>query len=126
MAKVHGYCDSRFVGLKQYFQKALDSGEELGASLTINIDDKDVVDFCSGWRDREKTQPWQEDTIVIVFSTTKNISALVMLLCIERGLVSAHDKVSKYWPEFAVNGKDGIEIRHICHTHPVCLAGLIQ
>lgn len=117
MAQAHGTYDPKFEGVFTKFKQFLESKQEVGASLTVTIDGKDVINLWGGFADGEGTRPWNEDTIVTVFSTTKTISALAVLLLIKEGQLSAYDKVSKYWPEFAVNGKQDIEIRHLLsHT----------
>ncbi|EFQ26168.1 beta-lactamase [Colletotrichum graminicola] len=117
MVQVNGRCDPKFQGVSKKFQELLESGQELGASLTVKIDGEQVVNIWGGYADAKRTRPWNEDTIVNVFSTTKTISALAVLLLINDGELSPYDKVSKYWPEFAVNGKENIEVRHLLsHT----------
>lgn len=113
MAQTHGTHDPKFEGVYAKFKEFLESGQEVGASLTVKIDGKDVINLWGGYTSAEKTHPWNEDTIVTVFSTTKTISALAVLLLINDGQLSPNDKVSKYWPEFAVNGKQDVEIRHL-------------
>lgn len=117
MAQIHGTHDPKFEGVFATFQQFLESGQEVGASLTVNIDGEDVVNLWGGYASKESNRPWNEDTIVNVYSTTKTISALAVLLLINDGQLSPYDKVSKYWPEFAVNGKQDIEVRHLMsHT----------
>lgn len=120
MAKVQGTCDSRFKEVEELFQSYLDSGEELGASFVVNIDGEDVVDLWGGYADKARTRAWEKDTITTVWSTTKCITALAVLILIDRGLISPTDKVSKHWPEFAANGKEDVEVRHfLSHTSGV-------
>jgi CubicO group peptidase (beta-lactamase class C family) len=114
---VHGTCDKRFEVLSNLLQQNLESGEELGASIAVNIEGKDVVDIWGGYVDNSQTRPWQRDTIVNVFSTTKAISSLAILMLVDRGLLDVDESVSKYWPEFGVNGKEDIKVRHfLSHT----------
>ncbi|KAG8170051.1 hypothetical protein KVR01_000796 [Diaporthe batatas] len=113
MAQTNGTYDPKFEGVFAKFKESLESGQEVGASLTVTIDGKDVVNLWGGFTSAEKTQPWKEDTIVNVFSTTKTISALAVLMLINDGQLSANDKVAKYWPEFAANGKQDVEVRHL-------------
>ncbi|KAL7801080.1 beta-lactamase/transpeptidase-like protein [Trichoderma afarasin] len=117
MAQIHGHLDPKFEELRTLFQKNLDSKADVGASISLNIDGKDMVDIWGGFADEERTQPWESDTIVGVWSSTKGLASLALLMLIDRGLVDADAKVAKYWPEFAANGKQDIEIRHILsHT----------
>ncbi|KAL7948798.1 beta-lactamase/transpeptidase-like protein [Trichoderma barbatum] len=113
MAQIHGQFDPEFEELRKLFQKNLDSKAEIGASITLNIDGKNVVDIWGGYADEECTRPWESDTIVGVWSTTKGVASLALLMLIDRGLVDAYGKVAQYWPEFAANGKQDVEIRHI-------------
>ncbi|EXJ61657.1 beta-lactamase [Cladophialophora yegresii CBS 114405] len=114
---VQGHCDAKFSRVRDLLQKYTTSGAELGASVTVNIDGKDVVDIWAGYADVDRTRPWQKDTITNTFSTTKTVVALAILVLVDRGLLSVTDKVCKYWPAFAANGKQDIEIRHILsHT----------
>lgn len=113
MARVRGTCDERFQSISNIFQAYLDTGEELGASIVVNVDGENVVDLWGGHADAKRTQPWEENTITNVWSTTKTVTSLAALLLISRGLLSPDKEVASYWPEFAVNGKHGIQVRHI-------------
>ena len=98
-------------------QEFIRSDQELGASLTVNIDGKNVIDIWGGYTDEAKTRLWDRDTIVNVWSVTKAISSLTVFILVDRGLLDFNEKVAKYWPEFAANGKQDIEVRHvISHT----------
>ena len=120
MAKVQGHCDPKFAKLQTLFQQMIETGEETGASMVANIDGKVVLDMWGGYMDQTKEKKWEKDTIVNVWSSTKTIAALAVLMCADRGLLSPHDKVAKHWPEFAQNGKENIEIRHLMsHTSGV-------
>jgi CubicO group peptidase (beta-lactamase class C family) len=98
----------------------LASGNELGASIVVDLDGETVVDIWGGWRDAERSAPWIEDTIVNVWSTTKTVTNLAALMLVDRGLLDPYERVATYWPEFAANGKDAIEVRHLlAHTSGV-------
>ncbi|KAI0133700.1 beta-lactamase [Xylariales sp. AK1849] len=120
MAQEHGNCSPRFEKVRVLFQQFLDSGEEVGASIAVNVDGEDVVDLWGGFADADHNRPWTEDTIVPVASTTKMLSSLAVLILVDSGAITVYDKVSKYWPEFAANGKEDVEIRHLLsHTSGV-------
>jgi CubicO group peptidase (beta-lactamase class C family) len=117
---VKGHCASRFGKVADALAEEITSGEELGASIALDIDGELVVDIWGGHADRAKTIAWGEDTIVNFFSCTKTLTALAALIAIDRGLVDAFAPVAKYWPEFAENGKQDIEVRHLMsHTSGV-------
>jgi CubicO group peptidase (beta-lactamase class C family) len=119
MAEVHGSCDDRLSGVREALERQLD-GDELGASIAVDLDGETVVDLWGGYRDAERTTPWTEDTIVNGWSTTKTVLALAALVLVDRGELDVHAPVADYWPEFAAKGKKDIEVRHLMsHTSGV-------
>jgi CubicO group peptidase (beta-lactamase class C family) len=120
MAEVHGSCDDRFAALRDVLVRQLDSGADLGASVAVTVEGETVVDLWGGWSDAAQTKPWTADTITNVWSTTKTMTSLAALLLVERGELDVYAPVADYWPEFAANGKEGIEVRHLMsHTSGV-------
>lgn len=122
---VHGHCDDRFSSIRDALADGLASGEETGAAIAIDIDGELVVDMWGGYADAARTRTWDADTIVNVFSSTKTVTALAGLMLIDRGLITADTPVAEYWPEFAANGKQNIEFRHLL-THSSGLSGWNQ
>ena len=119
MAEVHGSCDERFAGVREALAQQLD-GDELGASIAVDLDGETVVDLWGGYRDLERTTPWSQDTIVNVWSTTKCVLNLAALLLVERGELDLNAPVGDYWPEFSANGKKHVLVRHLMsHTSGV-------
>lgn len=115
--EIHGHCDQRFSSVKEAFAKNFESGKEVGASFAATIDGKFVVDIWGGYADEAQTRPWERDTIVCVFSTTKVMTSICALMLIDRGLLDPDAPVAKYWPEFAQAGKEAVLVRHILsHT----------
>jgi CubicO group peptidase (beta-lactamase class C family) len=115
-----GKCSARFDAVRELFTAKLESGEDLGASLCVNIDGEDVVDLWGGWADEARTVPWTENTIACVFSTTKVMTSLAALVLVDRGELDLEANVAKYWPEFAVRGKAEIKVRQLLsHTSGV-------
>ncbi|MEV5652098.1 serine hydrolase domain-containing protein [Nocardia sp. NPDC052254] len=115
-----GVCLDEFAAVRAVFDERLDSGAELGASLCVVRDGEPVVDLWGGCADSDRETPWGADTLVNVFSITKTMTALCALLLIDRGELDPYRPVAHYWPEFAAEGKGGIEIRHLLsHTSGV-------
>jgi CubicO group peptidase (beta-lactamase class C family) len=115
-----GTCSDRFAPVRELFAAKLESGEDLGASLALNIDGEMVVDLWGGWADEARTVPWTENTITNVFSTTKAMTSLAALVLVDRGELDLDANVAAYWPEFAANGKAGIKVRQLLsHTSGV-------
>ncbi|MEV6390291.1 serine hydrolase domain-containing protein [Nocardia xishanensis] len=120
MTNTSGYCAETFGGVRQELENQLASGAELGASVCVTVDGEPVVDLWGGHLDEDRTEPWQRDTLVNVFSISKTMTALCALLLVDRGELDVYEKVAHYWPEFGANGKGDIEIRHILgHTSGV-------
>src|SRR5580700_278885 len=125
MAELLGKCDDQFEGLRAALARNLDSGEELGASLVLDIDGEIAVDIWGGFRDEARTQPWDADTITNVWSTTKTVTSLAALMLVDRGELDVDAPVARYWPEFAAAGKDGVLVRHLL-SHTSGVSGLDQ
>ena len=120
MVQVSGTCADRFTAVREALEDNLATGEELGASICVDIDGERVVDVWGGFRDEDRTSPWTEDTITNVWSTTKTVTSLAAMVLVDRGELDPYAPVARYWPEFAAAGKDGVEVRHLLsHTSGV-------
>jgi CubicO group peptidase (beta-lactamase class C family) len=84
-----------------------------------------VVDLWAGHRDADQTLPWEENTLVNVYSTTKTMAALCLLVLASRDQVNFESPVAQYWPEFAQNGKEDVRLKHFM-SHSAGLPGLDQ
>lgn len=117
---VFGTADSRFDKVCAALAEAIGTGEELGASIAVDVDGHTVVDIWGGWADQYRTRPWERDTIVNVWSSTKTVTALAALMLVDRGLLDPDAPVAGYWPEFAANGKETVLVRQVLsHTSGV-------
>jgi CubicO group peptidase (beta-lactamase class C family) len=114
--EIHGRCDPKFQQVGDVFQKNFEDGLEVGASVAITLNGELVVDLWAGLRDESKQTLWEEDTITLVFSSTKIPTALVGLMLVDQGKLDIDLPVAHYWPEFAARGKDKVLVRH-CFTH---------
>jgi CubicO group peptidase (beta-lactamase class C family) len=110
---LHGHVDPRFEPLMDVIEGTLSSGAECGLSVTVDVDGRTVVDVHGGFADEARTRPWEPDTIVNVWSTTKTVTSLAVLMLADRGLVDLDAPVAAYWPEFAANGKERVLVRHL-------------
>jgi CubicO group peptidase (beta-lactamase class C family) len=125
MADLLGKCDGRFEGVRAALARNLDSGEELGASLVVDIDGDIVVDLWGGSCDQAQTIPWSEHTITNVWSSTKTVTSLAALMLVDRGELDVDAPVARYWPEFAARGKQDVLVRHVM-SHASGVSGLEQ
>jgi len=108
---IHGFARSRFEAVREAFVENFERRNELGAACCIYHHGEKVVDLWGGVRNESTGAPWEEDTMVVVWSTTKGLSGLAMALAHSQGLFDYDERVMKYWPEFAQQGKDKITIR---------------
>lgn len=121
MAQVQGYCNAQFSKLRDLMQEFIASRQDIGASLCINVDGDNVVDIWGGYADVSTKKPWEKDTVVNVFSTTKLVTNLAALMLISRGVLRPEDKVAQHWPEFATNGKSEVTVGQVLtHTAGLC------
>ncbi|WP_336210937.1 serine hydrolase domain-containing protein [Nonomuraea sp. LPB2021202275-12-8] len=125
MADLHGTCDPRFDAVRTVLERNVASGAELGASLVVDVDGVLAVDLWGGYRDEARTIGWDEHTITNVWSTTKAVTSLAALMLVDRGDLDVYAPVARYWPEFAANGKQDIEVRHLL-AHTSGVSGLDQ
>lgn len=117
---VQGTCDERFAKMRDLLAANIASGADVGASVAVAVEGEIVVDLWGGWADADRTTAWQRDTITNVWSSTKTMMALAALVLVERGELDVFAPVAKYWPEFAQNGKEAVEVRHLLsHTSGV-------
>lgn len=121
--QVHGHCDPRFGAVREAFEENFRERGELGAAVAVTVDGVTVVDLWGGWADPARTRPWERDTVVNVWSTTKGPVALAAHLLADRGLLDLDAPVAAYWPEFSAAGKEKVLVRHLL-SHRAGLAGL--
>ncbi len=110
---IHGECHPRFEPVRKVFLAAFENGEEIGAAVSLLHDGERVVDLWAGWQDEARTRPWERDTIVNVFSTTKGMTALCAHRLADQGRLDIDARVADYWPEFAAAGKEGVTFRQL-------------
>jgi CubicO group peptidase (beta-lactamase class C family) len=120
---IDGHCDPRFTAVRTAFEENFRDRDELGAAVTVTLDGETVVDLWGGWADAARTRPWERDTVVNVWSTTKGPVALCAHILADRGLLDLDAQVATYWPEFAAAGKKNVLVRHLL-SHRAGLAGL--
>src|ERR1700742_2433023 len=108
-----GDVDEGYGKVADVFRRNLSSGQEVGAAVAVYRDGRKVVDLWGGYRNGRTRAPWQRDTLVNVFSTTKGVASLAVAVAASRGLIDYDAKVADYWPEFAQAGKGAITVRQL-------------
>lgn len=112
-SEIHGYANKGFEAVREAFIENFSRRNELGGACCIYLHGEKVVDLWGGVRDRATGAPWEEDTMVVVFSTTKGMSAMTLALANSRGWLDYDERVCTYWPEFGRQGKDRITVRQL-------------
>ncbi|MFP6639818.1 MAG: serine hydrolase domain-containing protein, partial [Myxococcota bacterium] len=110
---VHGHCDPRFSKVRDIFADNLRSGLEIGVAVAFTLDGEPVVDLWGGHMDKAHTRPWQHDTLVNVYSTTKGMTAICAHQLVEQGRLDLSAPVADYWPEFAAAGKEQLPVHYL-------------
>jgi len=120
--EIAGYVAPGFETVKDCFAENWNR-IEVGASFCALQHGEVICDLWGGWQDREMIRPWQNDTLVNVYSTTKGIAALVMAMLVDEGKLSYDRPVADYWPEFAAAGKEKVTVAQLL-SHQAGLAGV--
>jgi len=94
---------------------------ELGAAVSIWQNGEPILDLHGGFRDRKREQPWNDDTITLVWSATKGIGSACLLHLLQENKIKIERRVSEFWPEFGQNGKIDITLAHLLsHSAGIC------
>lgn len=105
-----GFCDPKFQRVVDQFNCNFKERGEVGASVAIFVEGELVVNLWGGIADQDNGRKWREDTLALVYSSTKGLAAICLNMLIDRGLIEIDAPVARYWPEFAANGKEGITV----------------
>jgi len=111
--EIHGWVSPGFEAVRDAFTENFSRRHELGAACCVFQGGENVVDLWGGLRDRASGSAWCADTMGIVHSATKGMAAMVVALAHCRGWLEYDQRVSRYWPEFAQNGKQEITLRQL-------------
>ena len=110
---IEGYCDARFAGVREEFARNFTERVERGGAVSIWHDGRVVVDLWGGWSDVARTAPWTQGTIVNFFSVSKALCAIACMRLVDQGRLDLSAPVTRYWPQFAQNGKEAITVRQL-------------
>jgi CubicO group peptidase (beta-lactamase class C family) len=114
-----------FDPVRRIFDAALASGEELGLRFSLVQDGEVVLDLWGGHADRDRTRPFDDQTLTPVFSTTKAIAALLVARLVDAGKLSYDQTVASVWPDFGQAGKDRITVGQAM-SHQAGLSGFAE
>lgn len=112
-SEVQGSVSPGFERVRQAFVENFASRHELGGACCAYHHGRKVVDLWGGLRNRGTGEPWEADTMVIIYSATKGLAAMTLSLAHARGWLDFERTVASYWPEFAQCGKGAITVRQL-------------
>ncbi|KAL9557642.1 hypothetical protein MBANPS3_001292 [Mucor bainieri] len=127
---VHGFVEDDYKEVYDLFVGNIKKGHEVGASVAVYVDGKQVVGLQGGWQDVENKIEYTENTLQMVFSSTKALAAIIIAQLVDQGLLSYDERIATYWPEFAQNNKENVTLMDLMrHTagvgaldHPLSMA----
>lgn len=111
--RVQGTCASGVDKVRDALVRKFDEGMEDAASFAALVDGSLVIDLWGGWADSARSTPWQQDTIVNMWSSSKAMVAIVVNMLLDRGLIDLRAPVAQYGPEFGQAGKSAITVSQL-------------
>lgn len=133
MTTIEGTVAAGFESVRDAFADNFASHGDIGAAVCVYRDGRPVVDLWGGVADTDSGRPWSRDTLQLVYSATKGVTATVAHVLAQSGELDLDAPVATYWPEFAANGKAGTPVRWLLShraglvtlDRPVPLAGAL-
>lgn len=122
---LNGHVANGFEPVQEAFKTSFENGLEAGAGFCVLKDGEFIIDLTGGTKDRKQTNPWQIDTLVPVFSTTKAVAALVIAWLYDTAALDYDQTVASLWPEFGEQGKDKLTIAQVL-SHQAGLSGITE
>jgi CubicO group peptidase (beta-lactamase class C family) len=110
---VHGHVGRGFEAVRKAFVENFTERDELGGSCCVYCRGEKIVDLWGGVRDESTWEPWEEQTMVIIWSASKGLAAMTLAIAHSRGWLNYEDRVCTYWPEFAQQGKEEVTVRQL-------------
>jgi CubicO group peptidase (beta-lactamase class C family) len=110
---VQGHVSPGFEVVRDAFEANFARRHELGGACCVYHGGRKVVDLWGGIRNQATGEPWLSDTMVVVHSATKGLAAMTLAIAHSRGWLDYDERVARYWPEFAQNGKEAITVRQL-------------
>ncbi|MFT7579823.1 MAG: CubicO group peptidase (beta-lactamase class C family) [Myxococcota bacterium] len=108
---VQGLVSPGFEPVAETFRENLTKRGGVGASLCVYRRGEKVVDIWGGKADKKTGAPWEKDSVCVMFSATKGLAAIALMMLADRGQLDYDAPVAKYWPEFGAAGKEAITVR---------------
>ena len=111
--RIDGIVGRGFEAVREAFADNFYRRGELGGACCAYHRGEKVVDLWGGIRNKQTGEPWERNTMVIVYSATKGLAAMTLAIAHSRGWLDYEERVCAYWPEFAQQGKERITVRQL-------------
>jgi CubicO group peptidase (beta-lactamase class C family) len=111
MLTIQGFVARGCERVRDAFAANFEHQGDVGAPCAVYRAGQPVVDVWAGFADLLGGRPWEEDTVQLVFSATKGVTATCVNLLVERGAIDVDTPIAAYWPAFAARAKDRIPVR---------------
>jgi CubicO group peptidase (beta-lactamase class C family) len=116
-----GFCKTGYEAVGEAFADNFRLRGDVGAAVSMVVDGEIVVDLWGGAVDVDGA-PWQSDTLVNIWSTTKGVTAACFAMLVDRGQIAYDVPVAHYWPEFGTAGKSEVTVAMLL-SHQAGLTG---
>lgn len=111
--QILGRVEPGFEPVREAFEANFDKRGDVGAAFCLYVGGRSVVDVWAGTADTRTGRAWDSDTLTLVYSTTKGVTAICAHLLVQQGRLDPDAPVAAYWPEFAAAGKESVTVRHL-------------
>jgi len=113
VTEIGGFAKPGFEAVEDAFRANFDVHGDVGAAFCLYARGEPVVDLWGGVSDVRSGRAWEEDTLQLVFSTTKGVAAICTHLLAQGGGLDLDAPVAAVWPEFAAGDKDRVTTRDL-------------
>ena len=118
---LEGWTAPGFEKVREVFEENFTAGREIGAAFAAYQRGEQVVDLWGGVADEATGRPWTEDTMAVLYSSTKGATAVCANRLAQEGRIDVDAPVARYWPEFAQAGKAAMPVSFLL-SHQAGLA----
>lgn len=113
MIDLNGFTSPGFEEVEKAFAEAFMGNPKMGASLAVFCEGEPVVNLWGGYSDKNGTEEWTDASLSVIFSCTKGVMSILLAHLVQEGKLEYGDKVARFWPEFAQNGKEDVTVAQL-------------
>ncbi|MFI5284561.1 MAG: serine hydrolase domain-containing protein [Candidatus Dormibacterales bacterium] len=109
--QVAGTVEKGYEPVRAAFAANFERHGEIGASCCVYRHGRAVVDICGGTTQPEGGSPYTAEKLQLVMSSSKGVVAVAAHLLAQERKLDLDAPVTRYWPEFAAEGKQDMPVR---------------